>query len=289
MHNWIANFWRDIKGNLKYDLLKTAFQAIGGGGMIAAAGFIIHRIAGIDRVWIEFSAIFVFSALLFVIGTGRPNRTEPAITERELARAQKEAVNNLDSFGRIAIEVLEAYVGWKTPRELIMDELFLLFKLRITPTSEVAAKIKNWAVNFCQYQEMHRTWWTEANIIDIPTGLICKPLGPHHMSGLSIPGGVTPSITDYTYQNAIGFGDSKDGFLLIRIYQDRIEPTFHQSFQISITDVLGVDSGFRIQPGAWLKLAEFSIPPHVVHGVAPATQEIPQPRELLGARLIPPE
>jgi hypothetical protein len=68
MPSWIRDQWEQIRGNFKYDLLKT-IVVLGGSGLIAAASILLPRLfKNLDSQWATFGGLFLFSGILFVLG-----------------------------------------------------------------------------------------------------------------------------------------------------------------------------------------------------------------------------
>jgi len=72
MANWLDDQWKQIRGHLKYDILRTAILFLAGSGIIAACSGMLHkRFQGLDSDWIVFGAIFCCSFLVFALSLCR--------------------------------------------------------------------------------------------------------------------------------------------------------------------------------------------------------------------------
>lgn len=81
MSNWISEQWRQIRGHLKYDLLRTLVIAAAGSGVIAASGTMLHkRFSGLDSDWFVFGSLFGCSLLLFLLSLFRPG-PKPSVSD----------------------------------------------------------------------------------------------------------------------------------------------------------------------------------------------------------------
>ena len=229
--------------------------------MIAVASVIVNRVMGVDRLWLELSSIFAFSAVLFFIGIAR-SRTHDHASESVPADNLSEVLRD----GNFQIEITGAYAGWShASPDSAFNEIALLLKVRIAPTGDTSAKIKSWEVKTCRYEDRDG-WWIAMNLKDIPMGLVCRPLGTNNVIQSPLAGGVSPSIIDITYQRLIPAGDGADGYLLIQSFDDHIESLFSRSFRIQVTDFRGDGSWAIFHPGDWVRLADFSVSPYIVQG-----------------------
>jgi hypothetical protein len=68
MASWLADQWKQVRGHVKYEVLRAAVLAVTGSGIIAAGGEMLHkRFQGVDSEWFVFGAIFCCSLLVFVV------------------------------------------------------------------------------------------------------------------------------------------------------------------------------------------------------------------------------
>lgn len=80
MSNWFGEQWKQIRGNFKYELVRSVFIALGGAGLIATvAGGLQRLIGGADKTWFVYGGTFAFSLLIFSLGL---RRSEARATSR---------------------------------------------------------------------------------------------------------------------------------------------------------------------------------------------------------------
>lgn len=69
MTKWLSEQWTQIRGHVKYDLLKTAIVVgIGGSGALGALGALLLKAShGVNAEWFTFVSIFLCSVLVFLV------------------------------------------------------------------------------------------------------------------------------------------------------------------------------------------------------------------------------
>lgn len=109
MANWFSDQWRQIRGHVKYEVLRSVIIALGGSGIIAALGTMLHKaFHGINGDWFLFGSIFCCSALVFTIALVRLTR--------------KPAPQDVSNPDRLRIESLSETIRlgalWQVPTEI---------------------------------------------------------------------------------------------------------------------------------------------------------------------------
>lgn len=109
MTNWFSDQWQQIRGNVKYEALRTAILAVFGSGIIAALSTMLHKaFLRVSADWFLFGGIFCISILVFSIALFRP-KSKPAAqatTSRDHLRIQ-----NLS-------ETMKLGALWQVPTEI---------------------------------------------------------------------------------------------------------------------------------------------------------------------------
>jgi hypothetical protein len=72
--NWLCNQWNDIKGNFKYDLVKTLAGGATGGVMISIANALLNKARHLPNDWVQLGAVFAVAFLLLMFLQGRSRR-----------------------------------------------------------------------------------------------------------------------------------------------------------------------------------------------------------------------
>jgi hypothetical protein len=79
---WFRDQWIQIRGNLKYDILRSLI-VVGGAGMIATVGALLSKaFHSVDQQWFVFGGLFLFSALVFILGLRRPRQRSSNTTNK---------------------------------------------------------------------------------------------------------------------------------------------------------------------------------------------------------------
>ncbi len=156
---------------------------------------------------------------------------------------------------KLAIEILEGYVGQRAGNFITGPEVWILLKLRVINHREPAVKIKLWAVTFSNYEREHRgTGYLNA----IPRGFTFTPTVPHGIPEEEQMAEV--QIDERTSKVSVAFGSHEEGFLLVQTYSPDLYQCFGYCYTVTVTDSLdGVSEGFRV-PDEWLKAANFGWP-----------------------------
>jgi hypothetical protein len=112
MARWLVDQWRQIRGHLKYELLRTAVLFLAGSGIIAACGGMLHkRFQGVDSDWFVFGAIFCCSLLVFVLSMLRPAPKPPDNEVQPSNRLKIETLSETMQLGALWTVPTTIYYG----------------------------------------------------------------------------------------------------------------------------------------------------------------------------------
>jgi hypothetical protein len=107
--NWFSDQWKQIRGNVKYEVLRFFVIVLGGSGIIAALGTMLHKaFLGINADWFIFGGVFTCSVLVFSIALFRPALKtapeEPSNPDRVRVENLSETVK-LGALWQVATEI----------------------------------------------------------------------------------------------------------------------------------------------------------------------------------------
>ena len=139
MSNWIAEQWKQIRGNLKYELLRLVFLTLGGATLIATMGAVLQRAFGnADKIWFVFGGLFVFSCLIFILGLRRPDKH----SGQESTAPQSATIVDRDkpTADPVHIEILEVLFSGAT----FDTYCYILINVRITNRNSDQFVITKW-------------------------------------------------------------------------------------------------------------------------------------------------
>lgn len=170
--------------------------------------------------------------------------------------------------GKLSLEILEGYAGWKSPDpdQYVGLQFWVLLKVRVINRSEPSVRIKEWKVDL---PKCHDGEYGSAGFVEpLPRRFSYRPKGTYDTFEderfIS-----EDSIVQKTATTSVSFGSHEDGFLLVRTYIDESCRCFGFGFTITVTDSLdGVSSVYR-PPDEWLKAAELKWPAAMLPLTAP--------------------
>jgi phosphate/sulfate permease len=93
MTDWLSDQWKQIRGHVKYEMLRLAIGALVGSGIIAAlVAFLQKTFHGVSAAWFIFGSIFLCCLLVFLVALLGVRRTLAAARrEIEALEAEKDA------------------------------------------------------------------------------------------------------------------------------------------------------------------------------------------------------
>lgn len=110
MTRWIIEQWKQIRGNLKYEVLRTSVTAVAGSGIIAATSAMLHKkFEGVDSQWFIFGAIFCCALLVFVLSLIRFGSKSGISSSNSPNRLQIESFSETIQLGGLWIVPTTAY------------------------------------------------------------------------------------------------------------------------------------------------------------------------------------
>jgi hypothetical protein len=135
MASWLSDQWKQIRGHVKYEVLKAVVLALAGSGIIAALGAILHRVfQGINADWFVFGAIFCCSFLVFVIALLRPSPKQ-----KERAPSNRLKIDSLSETVRLGSL-------WRVPTDIYFNLSIEL--LEIANENEVTIELTSGSVHY---------------------------------------------------------------------------------------------------------------------------------------------
>ena len=137
MASWLADQWKQIRGHVKYELIRAAVFALAGSGLIAAGGAMLHkRFQGVGSDWFVFGAIFCCSLLVLALSMFRPASTPPDKTTQPSDRLK------IESFG----ETIKLGALWTVPTSLYFN--LSIEVLEITNENEVTIDLTSHSIQY---------------------------------------------------------------------------------------------------------------------------------------------
>jgi hypothetical protein len=249
--SWFSREWKDISGNVKFWIAAKILGAIFGGGTVAAVIVFWQRVTGLPpdtllpAVACVVCATLFYFCLTFVVN----HRAVVGITT---AGAIEEYEPPL--LHKFSVQVLEGYAGLEPKSEenvsgFGQERPWLLLKIRLTPRTPPGTAIKLWDVSYLDGDH-----WREADIGALPENLEYAVASQYGGYSDSVPArpGVHANIQPAQY------GSWSDGFLLLEFYADFVHELFRYKLRIRVVDALDEESFAVVEPGSWLKPAQFS-------------------------------
>lgn len=139
MSNWFTEQWKQIRGNLKYELVRQVFLTLGGATLIATVGAVLQSVfSNVDKIWFVFGGLFVFSCLIFILGLRRPN--EHSGQEGTAPQTATIAERDKPTVDPVHVEILEVLFSG-APFD---TNCRILMNLRITNRNSDEFVITNW-------------------------------------------------------------------------------------------------------------------------------------------------
>jgi hypothetical protein len=136
MASWVGKQWGQIRGNVKFELLKAVFLVFGGSGIIAAATRLLQKIfTGVDSEWFVFGGIFCCSLLVFALA---------------LLRLWQKPSGHMENSNRLhissATETLKLGALWTVPAN-VYDPVTIEL-LEIINENEVSIAVTSFAIQY---------------------------------------------------------------------------------------------------------------------------------------------
>jgi hypothetical protein len=137
MGSWLADQWKQIRGHVKYELIKFAVLALAGSGIIAASSAMLHKgLQGVSSDWFVFGAIFCCSLLVFALSLFRPGQTSPHKTSQPSNRLKIESFDETIKLGAL----------WAVPTSLYFH--LSIEVLEITNENEVTIDLTSHSIQY---------------------------------------------------------------------------------------------------------------------------------------------
>jgi hypothetical protein len=137
MASWVADQWKQIRGHVKYELIRAAVFALAGSGVIAASSAMLHkRFQGVGSDWFVFGAIFCCSLLVLALSLFRPGPTPPDKTSQPANRLKIESFDETIKLGAL----------WTVPTSLYFH--LSIEVLEITNENEVTIELTSHSIQY---------------------------------------------------------------------------------------------------------------------------------------------
>jgi hypothetical protein len=137
MASWLVDQWKQIRGHLKYELLRTVALFLAGSGIIAACGEMLHkRFQGVDSDWFVFGAIFCCSLLVFALSL---LRLAPKLSDKKCQPSNRLKIDALS-------ETMHLGALWTVPTTIYYNLSIEL--LEIANENEVTIELSSHSIQY---------------------------------------------------------------------------------------------------------------------------------------------
>ena len=137
MASWIADQWKQVRGHVKYELMKEGVLYLAGSGIIAACGALLHKkFQGVSSDWFVFGAILCCSILVFLLTLFRAAFRRTSETRQPSTRL------NIESFS----ETMKLGALWMVPTRLYFNASIEL--LEIIDENQVAISFTSHSIQY---------------------------------------------------------------------------------------------------------------------------------------------
>lgn len=145
MGKWLSDQWAQIRGHVKYDVLKSVFIAvIAGSGIVAAFGTMSRRaFRGINADWFIFGAIFCCSVLVFGIALFRTSRKqEPPAKNASSNQLDIDHLSETLKLGALWAVPTKIYLGLSVELHEVRNENEVVIELASSSIRYAGARVE---------------------------------------------------------------------------------------------------------------------------------------------------
>jgi hypothetical protein len=149
--SWMQNEWKDIKGNVKYEVYKWGAITLGG-LMVATFGLLVHKVVRYPE-WAPYAAVFVLALFGFAWFSDRlravAQKTAPQFPKQVDAETETPVLDPKPP--NLKAEILEALFSMK--RQSLSNNIFILMQLRVVNHGEEEVVVTDWRLTVAVNRE----------------------------------------------------------------------------------------------------------------------------------------
>jgi hypothetical protein len=245
--NWLRQQYKDIKGHLKWEIIKfVAVLLVSGGGLTVLAHWFQAAFHANITGWLALAApIFSILAVLYLLVIFTPRTKRNAAVESFPAEYElPSGPRSVDLRG----EILEIYfMSAPYMMSVTVAPMHILLKVRVVNHGPDQATITHCGLDI-DVGEFHRS----AEVAEIPNSWRIRRRIPETFWVGVADTPVTPQLrTPETYPKGI----PHVGWLVFTLYDERVEFP-NATFTLNLRDSLGGDHYIRREPEAYKKAGE---------------------------------